>query len=86
MVSTGSVDGRKLGVVKKRCRALWWKATALKVVGSKTGEACDTRKHLRADLLAVMESENKIRPALPLKNAVRAGLPLDGPTDALEGC
>ena len=47
---------------------------------------CDTRKHFGADFLAIMESEHKIRPALPLKYSVRAGLALDRPADAVEGC
>jgi hypothetical protein len=42
-------------------------------------------KHLGPDLFAVMKGENKIRPPIASKCAVRPGLPLDAPPNAKEG-
>src|SRR5512140_3386369 len=42
----------------------------------------NSRQHLRANLLAVMEGEYEIGPSIPGKRAVRARLPLEPPPDA----
>ena len=57
----------------------------LEIIGSEPGMTCDTREHLGTDFLAIMEREHKMRPALPLKHAVRARLAFDLPTDSVEG-
>jgi len=40
---------------------------------------CNARKHFWADLIAIMEGKNKIRPAVTGKCFVRTGLTLDLP-------
>ena len=40
---------------------------------------CNPGQHFGADLVAIMEGENKIRPAITSKCFVRAGLPFDLP-------
>jgi len=45
---------------------------------------CDTREHARAYFLPVVKSKRNIRPPAPRKDAVRAFLPFDCPSDAQE--
>jgi hypothetical protein len=37
----------------------------LQIIGGKAGAFRDSRQHLRADLVAIVESENDIRPVWP---------------------
>lgn len=43
---------------------------------------CNASQHLWADLVTIVESENKIRPASAGKCFMRAGLPLDLPAQS----
>ena len=41
-------------------------------------------RHMRTDFFAVVKGKNVIVPTLTRQNAMRAGLPLEGPPDAVE--
>src|ERR1700761_297986 len=45
---------------------------------------CYAGEHARADLLAIMESEYKIRPIISAKDAMRSAFAFRGPSDAVE--
>ncbi len=44
----------------------------------------ETRQHARADLVPIMEREDKVGPARTGQHLVRTGLTPDGPADAKE--
>ncbi len=57
-------------------------STSLEVLGTQPAVLGETREHPRAQFLPVMECEDHVRPTRTSEHLVRAGLALDGPTDA----
>src|SRR3990172_12308704 len=56
----------------------------LEVIGTKSRVLRDSRQHSGADLLAIMEGEYKVQPTLARQCAMRTGLALESPSDAME--
>src|ERR687885_640758 len=56
-------------------------AQPLQVIGRESGRARDTREHPRADLIAVVEGEDDVRPTRTLQHAMRSSHPLDRPAN-----
>jgi hypothetical protein len=56
--------------------------TSLEICRTQPAVLGETREHPRAEFLPVVEREDEVRPAGTSEHLVRAGLALDGPTDA----
>ena len=66
------------------CGLLPRSATELQIVGTQASPFRDTRQHSGTDFLPVVKCKDVIGPIGTHQNTVRAGLPLEGPSDAVK--